>query len=86
MNLYFVFQKENNGYDTYSSFVCAATNEEYAIDMSPSNGNKIDWDDEDRSGSHEWASTRQYVNVQLIGVADKSITEPKIICSSYHAG
>lgn len=45
MNLYLISQDKNRGYDTYSSAVVAAKNEEHARHIHPRNGKdeKIEW-------------------------------------------
>lgn len=81
MNIYFVLQNDNGGYDTYDSFVCVAPDEETARNMSPAGG-AMDWRDEWSTSS--WARDSTRVSVRLIGKAkDKAQT---VICSSFNAG
>ena len=87
MNIYLCKQYEVSGWDTYSSFVCAANNEDEARNIHPMGGfnpEVEDWIDGawDRSG---WCSYPSNVEVMLVGVASEG-TEAGIILASYHAG
>lgn len=94
MNLYLLEQSVNDYYDTYDSCVVCAKDEESARIISPDKYRK--WHDgkfwfqyadgserEARRGS--WCSPSD-VKVKLIGVADASIQEGSVVCSSYNAG
>lgn len=78
MNLYFISQKENNGYDTYDSAVVCAPDEEAARLIHPGGGN---WGD--TYGT--WAFNPSGVKVELIGVADPSVKQG-IVLASFNAG
>jgi hypothetical protein len=89
MNIYFISQNENRGYDTYDSAVVAAAMPRDARNIHPSfcnftwSGN--DWEtDKGYPSFDDWTSPDN-VNVEFIGVA-KEGTEPGVICSSYNAG
>ncbi len=83
MNLYRIAQEANNDYDTYDSAVVVAVDEENAREMDPSGG-VMDWT-KIRHRS-DWASQRDQVTVEYLGVADARYTEPCVVCASYHAG
>lgn len=93
MNIYKVSQSVNNGYDTYDSFVIAAKDEVEARNTSPSDGfwEKNQWwflslDGEIRKGySSTWCDPSD-CTVELIGVADRKITQKTIILTSFNAG
>ena len=86
--LYHVEQGEIVGYDTFSDMVVAAYSKKDAAKIHPhgdvygilnEHGNNA-W-----SCSHAWASSPKYVNVTKIGKASKNITQPGVICASFHA-
>ena len=88
MNIYKIFQSENNDYDTFDSAIVAAESEEEARDMDPKSewGNdplKVNWNCNSRRSS--WAFNREKVNVEYIGVA-KEDTKAGIILASFNAG
>lgn len=82
MKLFYVWQNENGGYDTYSDFVVCAPDEETARDTHP-NGRPVDWDNVDRYDT--WALRREAVKVEYIGEAAPHL-EVGIVCASFHAG
>ena len=75
--LYHVTQEVRTGYGTFSDIVVAAYSKKDAAKIHPY-GN---WD-----CSHIWASSPEHVNVIKIGKASKNITQPGVICASFHAG
>ena len=84
MKLYLISQTENDGYDTYSSAVVAAKDEEEAKEMHPEGHIlKVPRDWKEPCGS--WASGKRYVKVQCIGIATRG-TKRQVICASFHAG
>ena len=90
MNIYRISQTENRGYDTYSDAVVVAKNEEEAKRIHPSNASyhKGEWWRETQwslDGTGTW-SHPDNVKVELVGKANKSFTEPQVICASFHAG
>lgn len=89
MNIYYIEQSENNGYDTYDSAVVAAESEDAARLFHP-NGDLYEenperefdrWDYQYGS----WASHPSKVSVELIGVA-KDGQEAGVILASFNAG
>lgn len=77
MNLYFVWQDENNDYDTYDSFVICAENEEEAKNTHPDGGEN--W------RRSTWASCPEKVKCELIGKASDNV-EKGIVIASFNAG
>lgn len=77
MYLYLLSQDENNGYDTYSSIVVCAENEEQARMITPCGATDI--------YNSAWASSPENVSVSLLGVAAPGIEEG-IVLASFHAG
>ena len=94
MNLYLVSQNVNNGYDTYDNFVVVANNEDEARHSSP-NGYYV-WKDDCWNFKYSNGSTKitkhqswchpKDVSVKLIGVADSSLENGEVVCSSFNAG
>ena len=93
MNIYRIWQNQNNGYDTFDSAVVVAESEEAARHVHPI------WawrsDDFNKSGkwirsqdweSSTWARTPDRVSVELIGKADESLKTEQVICASFNAG
>jgi len=79
MNIYLLWQGDNNGYDTYDSCVVIAKNEDEARKIHP-NG--------DESWDHPygtWASRPEYVKVELIGVTVPGQISG-VVVSSFNAG
>lgn len=74
MNIYLISQDQNIGYDTYDACVVAAESETIARNITP----------DGRFGS-SWASSPEYVNVKLIGVAIEEI-KTGVILESFNAG
>ena len=84
MNIYKIYQKVNNDYDTYGGFVVYAKDKEAARDMGPATENgKVNWEDEYLKQC--WVEKREDVIVEFIGVAVDR-TEPGIILTSFRAG
>ena len=77
MNLYYVWQDENNGYDTYDSFVVCAENEEEAKNTHP--------DGDGNWRRYTWASSPEKVKCELIGTASDNV-ERGIVIASFNAG
>ena len=81
MNLYMIYQIENNNYDTYDGAVVAAENPLSAQAVHPNGsdeGFNTRWPD------HSWCNI-QDVKVELIGKA-KAGTKAGVICASFNAG
>lgn len=76
MNLYLISQKQNHGYDTYSSAVVVAPNAFAAAHIHPSGK----WEDDDDT----WMKPA-FVDAKYLGVAEADIPEG-VICASFHAG
>ena len=79
MNLYLCSQDSKDDYDTYDSFICAASDEREARLTSPEHNYSFD------QSRHVWCVSPDLVTVKLIGVADKSI-EKGVVCASFNAG
>jgi hypothetical protein len=79
MNLYLIWQDVNVGYDTYDSAVVYAETEDEARQVNVGN-------------EYSWTPYPECVQVQLIGIADKSVLEMtdyrdnRIIVASFNAG
>lgn len=80
MNLYYLSQNDETGYDTYDSCVVAAESEEAARLIRPDGGDN--W--ESMFGS-SWARYPNLVKVELIGVAVEGI-KSGVIIASFNAG
>lgn len=80
MNLYLLTQDENSGYDSYDSCVVVATSPEDAILITPDNSL---WSDR---FFDSWCSSPEQVTCTYIGIADGSLSEGSVICSSFNAG
>ena len=82
MNLYYISQHVNNGYDTYSAAVVAAETPKAARMIHP--GGYLDWNGTEIEYDGSWPAAAD-VNVKLIG---KAILGAKagIVLSSFHAG
>jgi hypothetical protein len=74
MNLYLIWQTEDNSYDTYDSAVVCASNEDEARHMDPS-----------YPDGRDWCSSPDAVNVKLIGAAADGMVR-SVVCSSFNAG
>lgn len=100
MKLYLISQNVSNGYDTYDSAVVAATSEDAARKIHPSDY-KDGYDDErnqwystDVNGERyysmytgsDWATSAEQVTVELIGEAAEGVVGPGVIVSSFNAG
>lgn len=78
MNLYWISQDVNNGYDTYSDAVVAAESEAIAKTIHPDGSMDV------VAAVGCWTNIEN-VKVQLIGTAVKG-TERGVIFASFHAG
>ena len=87
--LYHVTQEENTDYDTFSDMVVAAYSKKDAAKIHPY-GDVYGVLNEDGNNAwnycFSWASSPKRVNVTKIGKASKNITQPDVICVSFHAG
>lgn len=84
MKLYHISQSEQTGYDTYDSAVVVAESEDAARIMHPDTLSNIPRHD---VGSYpDWTNDPSKVQVIYLGIADASITEPRVICASFNAG
>jgi len=92
MKIYRIWRENDIGWDTYDSAIVIADNEEYARKIHP-NGNAVfkfgEWvgndDNIKRNYEMEWCDYAD-VEVELLGVADKTYTEPCVVLSSFNAG
>lgn len=82
MNIYFILQRYNRSWDTYSSAVVVAESEEIAKRMHPETG-ELDVKS-GMFGRDDWADP-EYVEVEYLGKAD-NINERTVICASFNAG
>lgn len=93
-NLYLVSQQINNDYDTYDAMIACAKNEKDARQTDPSgfriwkgdgwyyqygNGNEV------KENHSSWVDDIQYLKVEKIGKADKSIPLG-VVLASFNAG
>ena len=81
MKLYYIWQNENSGYDTFSDAVVAALSPAKARMTHPSQ--LTQWDGND-SWSGSWCKAKD-VEVEFIGNAKRG-TKAGVICASFHAG
>tara|TARA_R100000008_G_C3586713_1_gene173009 strand:- start:1084 stop:1308 length:225 start_codon:yes stop_codon:yes gene_type:complete len=72
LNLYYVYQDENTGKDTYHAMVVAAESEEEARLVHPDG----DWDRVDT-----WCYSEEEVSVKLIGEATEDIYAGVVLSS-----
>ena len=79
LNIYLCSQDENDGYDTYDSFVGAFENEEEARNTNP------DGEDMRLDTWCGWCKRPSDVTVKLIGVAANGV-EKGVITASFNAG
>jgi hypothetical protein len=77
MNIYFLSQSDNRGYDTYDSCVVYAESDDAARLITPSEFAEF--------GGGMWASCPENVNVLYLGVATLSM-RAGIILASFNAG
>lgn len=82
MNLYYLTQSDERGYDTYDSCVVAAESEEAARLIHPAYGADYPWG---YSRGSSWARSPERVQVELIGTAVEG-TKSGVICASFNAG
>lgn len=81
LNIYYVHQSYNRGYDTYDGFICAASSENEARLMTPD-----DVYDSLDDCTHTWTNVLSEIKVDCIGVADPRYTEKQVILASFNAG
>ena len=79
LNLYYLSQNDETGYDTYDSCVVAAVDEEAARHIHPGGG---EWD---TMFGGTWARYPNKVKVEFIGVAASHV-KPGVVCASFNAG
>lgn len=84
MKIFRVSQSDNNGYDTFDSFVCYANSEDEARNMRPDiiGGYLDEWNDDNNYG---WASSSDLVEVEFIG-ENPDVKQKEMILSSFNAG
>jgi len=80
MNLYYLSQDDERGYDTYDSCIVAAESEEAARQIRPGG----EWEDT-YTYSSTWARKPERVKVELIGTAVEG-TVAGIVLASFNAG
>lgn len=95
MNIYLVSQSDNNGYDTYDSFVIVAETEQRARETDPSGGRIwkdgrwmfqfLDGTEKPETHHNSWVNDVERVSVELVGVAAEG-QKAGIICNSFNAG
>lgn len=90
LGLYRVTRNSNPGWDQFSAFVCTALSPDDARHTHPYGpemtwSSSKGWVDETDYPDYTWVSPTE-VKVEYIGKPSDDITEPTIICSSYHAG
>jgi len=77
MNIYFLSQSDNTGYDTYDSCVVYAESEDEARQIHPSSYGGF--------SSRTWASCPENVEVDYLGT-DAKVTRAGLILASFNAG
>jgi hypothetical protein len=80
MNIYKIYQTENQNYDTYDECVVCAIDEDDAKSIHPS-GNDL----KDCEYHRDWLSDKSLIFCKYIGIADPSIKRG-VICASFNAG
>lgn len=86
LGLYLVSTDADLGYDSFSSFVVCAPDEDTARNTDPMNGGVMDWSTEDGwPWQSYWCDSPDKVKVKHLGVASAGVVAG-IVCSSYHAG
>lgn len=83
MNLYYISQTVNTGYDTYDSAVVCAESEEAARKIHP-DGRTKEWEGTEDISNWSWADQKD-VEVTFIGVARDGM-EQCVCCASFNAG
>lgn len=95
MNIYLIWQNENNNYDTFDSAVVIAENEYEARCTHPNPEYKFidnelyficeDGTIKKENYSYGWVDNPFKVEVELIGSASKG-AKPRVVCTSFNAG
>ena len=88
MFLFLIEQTVNNRFDTFSSAVVVAHSKDEASKMHPDASytwNGSGWQSGAWFSDGSWANPED-VSVTLIGVADSSFDNPKVILASFRAG
>lgn len=92
MNIYFLTQTQNRGYDTFDSCVVMAPDEDSARKMHPRGDrrwNGQNWEVDGYPGWGDeagWAHYPEAVTVEFIGVTFTDGVTPRVVCSSFNAG
>lgn len=81
MNLYRIWQVQNNGYDTFDSAVVVAASEEDAKKVHPCDYDPTPWEH-----NYTWADSPDAVFVEYVGIAANELSAGTIICASFNAG
>lgn len=87
MNIYYLEQDDNQGYDTFDSCVVIAENEENARTITPADEKGVierNWKNADKPW-FGWAKKPENVKVTYIG-SNENATEEELICASFNAG
>lgn len=84
LNLYYLSQNDQRGYDTYDSCIVAAESEEAARLIHPG-VEDFDWKDTRFGMGGTWARYPNLVKVEFIGVAASSV-KPGVVLASFNAG
>ncbi len=83
MKLFKISQTENECYDTYEAAVVRCENEEEARNMSPTNGQPTDWEEDIRWTG--WCSGPEHVKVEYLGESLSGVPAG-VILVSFNAG
>jgi hypothetical protein len=87
LKLYLLTQNDNTDYDTYDSCVVVAKSEDDARKIHPYGDVYSDISKFNEWQYYTtWTKNPEKVSVQYLGVADKSLKENEVICSSFNAG
>lgn len=86
MNIYRISQDVNNEYETYDSAIVTAPDVEYARNMYPGCGRKVNWENAGREVSRSWADCPGDVKVEYLGIADVTFEKPSVLLASFNPG
>ena len=87
MNIYRIWQNDNEGYDTFDSAVVIAENEEKAKLIYPLEREENVLHIKASDGADgAWVSCANDVHARFIGVADERYKEEAVILASFNAG
>jgi hypothetical protein len=80
MNIYYLYQNDVTGYDTYDSCVVVAENENEAKEIHPA------WYATFGEDRRTWTDDINKVGIDYLGKYEGDNTEAQVICASFNAG